>query len=173
MSILSFLWYVVMVFLFVAYLFILFYIFSDLFRRHDMNGWLKALWVIILIFIFPPLGALIYLIVYGKGMAERAQKAQQEMVSAQQAYIREARARPVRLTRSRRPRRCSTTVRSPRRSSTRSRARRWAPKQGSPSRSWARSVHADRAQLRSDNPSVPSAWRTGTKPPLEPVGRLP
>lgn len=90
MSILSFLWYVVMVFLFVAYLFILFYIFSDLFRRHDMNGWLKALWVIILIFIFPPLGALIYLIVYGKGMAERAQKAQQEMVSAQQAYIREA-----------------------------------------------------------------------------------
>jgi hypothetical protein len=45
-------------------------IISDLFRRHDVSGWIKALWMIVLIFI-PFLGVLSYTIVNGHGMAER------------------------------------------------------------------------------------------------------
>lgn len=86
MSVLEFLGYALMVFLWVAYLFVLFFIFTDIFRNHNMPGWLKVIWILVCFF---PLGALIYLIVYGRGMAERAQKAQQDAIAAQQAYIRQ------------------------------------------------------------------------------------
>jgi hypothetical protein len=42
----------------------------DLFRRHDISGWVKAIWVIGLI-VFPYLGVLVYLIAQSRGMAER------------------------------------------------------------------------------------------------------
>ena len=52
-------------------------IFTDLFRRHDISGWTKAIWVIVLI-IFPYLGIFIYLIAQHRGMAERqSQQVQQ------------------------------------------------------------------------------------------------
>lgn len=89
MSIVEFLWYALMVFAFVAYLFILFFIITDLFRDHKLSGWFKAIWIVFLIF-FPFITALVYLVARGKGMGERAQQAQQEMAAAQQAYIREA-----------------------------------------------------------------------------------
>jgi hypothetical protein len=73
---------VVTVFLFVALLFLLFIVFSDLFRRHDISGWGKALWVIGLL-LFPYLGVFIYLITQSRGMAERglqqAQRARDEL----------------------------------------------------------------------------------------------
>src|SRR5690606_32842777 len=57
-------------------------IISDLFRDHSMSGWAKVLWVIVLL-IAPFLSSLIYIIVRGKGMAERnarqVKQAQQEM----------------------------------------------------------------------------------------------
>lgn len=43
------------VFMFVVWFWLLIMIFSDLFRRHDVSGWVKALWVIALI-VFPYLG---------------------------------------------------------------------------------------------------------------------
>src|SRR5262245_63275503 len=50
---------------------------GDLFRRHDISGWGKALWVIALV-LFSYLGIFAYLITQGRGMAERnAQQAQQ------------------------------------------------------------------------------------------------
>jgi len=68
---------VITVFFFVVLLWLLFIIFSDLFRRHDISGWGKALWVIALI-VFPFLGAFAYVIFQAKGMAERSsQQAQQ------------------------------------------------------------------------------------------------
>ena len=46
----SIIWVVVWSFLFVAYLFVLFYILTDLFRDSELSGWWKALWIIFLIF---------------------------------------------------------------------------------------------------------------------------
>jgi uncharacterized membrane protein len=43
----------------------------DLFRRHDISGWAKAIWVIALI-VFPYLGVFAYLITQSRGMAERS-----------------------------------------------------------------------------------------------------
>ena len=65
------------VFVFVVWFCLLFMVFSDLFRRHDISGWGKALWVIALI-IFPYLGVFAYIIFQSTGMAERSsQQAQQ------------------------------------------------------------------------------------------------
>uniref|UniRef100_UPI0028D7467E SHOCT domain-containing protein n=1 Tax=uncultured Leifsonia sp. TaxID=340359 RepID=UPI0028D7467E len=75
-------------FAFIAYLFALFAIISDLFRDHKLNGWWKALWIIFLIFV-PFLTALVYLIARGPGMAERSQKEARQVQQATDSYIRE------------------------------------------------------------------------------------
>lgn len=75
------------IFLLFAFLMVLFYIFSDLFRDHTTSGWVKAIWIIFLI-IFPPITALVYLIARGKGMQERALAEAQEVKKAQDQYIR-------------------------------------------------------------------------------------
>ena len=65
------------VFAFVVWFWLLIVIYGDLFRRHDISGWGKALWVIALV-LFSYLSILAYLITQGRGMAERnAQQAQQ------------------------------------------------------------------------------------------------
>jgi hypothetical protein len=65
------------VFLFVLWFWLLIVIMSDLFRRTDIAGWGKAIWVIALI-VFPYLAILVYLISQSRGMAERrGQQAQQ------------------------------------------------------------------------------------------------
>ena len=58
------------VFVFIAWFWLLITVFMDLFRRHDISGWAKAIWVIALI-IFPLLAVLAYLITQSRGMAER------------------------------------------------------------------------------------------------------
>ena len=75
-------------FAFVAYLFALFAIISDLFRDHKLNGWWKALWILFLIFV-PFLTALVYLIARGPGMAERSQRDSRRAQSATDDYIRQ------------------------------------------------------------------------------------
>jgi len=45
-------------------------VYADLFRRHDISGLGKALWVIFVLLI-PYLGVFVYLITQGGGMAER------------------------------------------------------------------------------------------------------
>lgn len=75
------------VFVFVAYLMVLFSIIGDIFRDHTLNGWGKAVWVLFLIFV-PFLTALIYLIARGSGMQKRAIAQAQEMQEQQAAYIR-------------------------------------------------------------------------------------
>ncbi len=68
---------VVTIFAFVIWFWLVITIFGDLFRRHDISGWGKALWVIVVI-LTSYIGVLIYLITQGRGMAERnAQHAQQ------------------------------------------------------------------------------------------------
>jgi ABC-type multidrug transport system fused ATPase/permease subunit len=74
------------VFLFAAWLMILFVIIGDLFRDHQMSGWGKAAWVLFLIFV-PFLAALIYLIARGEGMRERSVQQQQEVQKQLDTYI--------------------------------------------------------------------------------------
>jgi ABC-type multidrug transport system fused ATPase/permease subunit len=76
------------VFIFVAWIMVLFTILSDLFRDHEMSGWGKAVWVVFLIFL-PFLTALVYLIARGSGMRERAVKEQAEQRKHFDEYIRE------------------------------------------------------------------------------------
>ena len=65
------------IFIFVLWFWLLITIFGDLFRRHDISGWAKAIWVIVLI-VFSYLGIFIYLITQHRGMAERqSQRVQQ------------------------------------------------------------------------------------------------
>ena len=58
------------IFFFVVWFWLLITVASDLFRRQDVSGWVKASWVIGWI-IFPFFFVLIYLIFQGRGMAER------------------------------------------------------------------------------------------------------
>jgi hypothetical protein len=65
------------IFFLIVWFWLLITVASDLFRRHDVSGWVKASWVIGWI-IFPFFFVLLYLIFQGRGMAERnAQQAQQ------------------------------------------------------------------------------------------------
>jgi Short C-terminal domain/Phospholipase_D-nuclease N-terminal len=76
-------------FLFVIWIWILITVFIDIFRSHDLNGWIKALWVIFII-VLPYLGVFVYLIARGGKMQERRlQDAAQEQ-SAFDQYVKEA-----------------------------------------------------------------------------------
>jgi ABC-type multidrug transport system fused ATPase/permease subunit len=79
---------VLAVFVFVAWIMVLFTILSDLFRDHGLSGWGKAAWVLFLIFV-PFLAALIYLIARGGGMRERSIAQQQEAKEQFDAYVRQ------------------------------------------------------------------------------------
>ncbi|MFZ0354526.1 MAG: SHOCT domain-containing protein [Pseudolabrys sp.] len=68
---------IIAVFAFVVWFWLLVIIFGDLFRRHDISGWAKALWVLAVV-LTSYFGVFAYLITQGRGMAERnAQQAQQ------------------------------------------------------------------------------------------------
>ena len=75
---------VLAVFMFVVWFWLLIIVISDLFRRHDVSGWVKAIWVIALI-VFPYLGIFAYMITQSTGMAARnsqqAQQAREELRS--------------------------------------------------------------------------------------------
>ena len=81
------------IFLFAAWLMVLFTIIGDLFRDHQLSGWGKAAWIVFLIFI-PFLGALVYLIARGQGMRERALQQQQEAQQQLNTYIRQTAGGP-------------------------------------------------------------------------------
>jgi hypothetical protein len=63
-------------------------IFIDIFRRHDMKGWLKAVWVIAVI-IAPIIGIVVYLIMYGDQMRVHARQAADAQDSAFRTYVRD------------------------------------------------------------------------------------
>lgn len=61
---------VLTVFAFIVWFWLLVVIFGDLFRRTDIGGWAKALWVIAVLFT-SYIGVLVYLITQGRGMTRR------------------------------------------------------------------------------------------------------
>jgi len=67
---------VLTIFFFVVWFWLLFIVASDLFRRHDISGWVKAAWIIAWLVL--PFVLLAYVIFQGRGMAERnVQRAEQ------------------------------------------------------------------------------------------------
>ncbi|MGW7317565.1 SHOCT domain-containing protein [Streptomyces sp. NPDC054854] len=82
-------WTVMWIFLWVMWLVLLFRIVVDLFRDHEMSGWVKAAWLLFLILI-PFLGVLVYVIARGRNMGKREIKHAQEQQQAFNAYIRDA-----------------------------------------------------------------------------------
>jgi hypothetical protein len=64
-----------------AWIWLLISILADIFRDPELSGWGKALWTLFII-VIPWLGALIYLIVRGGAMNERARAQQQRAMAA-------------------------------------------------------------------------------------------
>jgi Short C-terminal domain/Phospholipase_D-nuclease N-terminal len=79
-------------FLFIIEIWLMVSIFIDIFRRHDMKGWLKAIWVLIVL-VFPLIGIVLYLILYGNEMRVHAQQDSAQQQRAFQDFLGQAAAR--------------------------------------------------------------------------------
>jgi hypothetical protein len=79
-------WTMLIFFAFVVWLWILFTVIADLFRRHDTSGFMKVLWIIFII-VLPYFGVFVYLIVEHKGMTERAISSQKAAQSQFDDYV--------------------------------------------------------------------------------------
>ncbi len=80
-------WTMLIFFAFFIWIWLLFTVFADLFRRDDISGWAKAAWIIFVI-IVPYLGVFVYLIAEHKGMADRSMKQEKAAKSEMAQYVR-------------------------------------------------------------------------------------
>ena len=80
------LWTMIVFFAFVIWIWLLITVFADVFRRRDIGGGMKAIWIIFVI-VLPYLGVLIYLIAEHQGMADRNMAQMQQVKEQQDAYI--------------------------------------------------------------------------------------
>ena len=76
------LWTILVIFAWVIWFWLLITVFADLFRRHDIGGGKKVVWIIFVI-LLPFLGVFVYLISQGHGMTERNEK----QLRTQQAHM--------------------------------------------------------------------------------------
>lgn len=83
------LWSMLIFVAFVMWIWLAITCFMDIFRRRDMGGFLKAIWIILII-VIPWFGVLIYLIAYHGGIAERNAKGQEAAQAAFDQQVREA-----------------------------------------------------------------------------------
>ena len=83
------LWSMIIFFVWVIWIWIVITVLIDVFRRHDIGGFAKALWVIFVV-VLPWLGVLIYLIVEHDGMRERSLKQAQAQREAFDDRVRDA-----------------------------------------------------------------------------------
>ena len=86
---LNILWTMIIFFAWVIFIWVAITVLIDLFRRHDIGGWAKAGWVILVI-VLPFLGVLLYLVTYHQGMAERSAKHARETQAQFDEYVRKA-----------------------------------------------------------------------------------
>lgn len=66
----------------------------DIFRSHDLSGWAKAAWLLLIVFL-PMIGVLIYLIARGHKMSDHAVRHAQEQDAAFRTYVRSAASSPA------------------------------------------------------------------------------
>ncbi len=79
-------WSMFVFFLFFAWLMLLFRVFGDIFRNHDMGGLGKALWSIFVVLV-PFLGVFVYLIAHGHDMTQRDIDRAQQNDTEFRAYV--------------------------------------------------------------------------------------
>ena len=79
-------WSMLWFFLFFIWIWLLISLFGDIFRSSDLSGGAKAMWTIFII-ILPFLGVLVYLIVRGNSMQERALKDAANQEAAFRGYV--------------------------------------------------------------------------------------
>jgi Short C-terminal domain/Phospholipase_D-nuclease N-terminal len=84
-------WTIFELFLWIIWIWILIWIFIDIFRSHDLSGWAKALWFLFVLFI-PLIGVLVYLIVRGGSMHERAVQDARHQDAEFRQYVQQAAA---------------------------------------------------------------------------------
>jgi len=82
-------WTILEIFLWVIWIWILIWVFIDIFRSQDLSGWGKALWFLFVLFI-PLIGVLVYLIARGGKMQEHAAQQAQRDDQQFRAYVKEA-----------------------------------------------------------------------------------
>ena len=85
---LSLFWTMLLFFGFVVWIWLLIVVFGDIFRSHDIGGFAKALWVLLVIFL-PLVGVLIYLIARGGKMQERASQDARQQQQEFDTYVQE------------------------------------------------------------------------------------
>ncbi|HJU97787.1 MAG TPA: SHOCT domain-containing protein [Jiangellaceae bacterium] len=88
MPLLDLFWTMLWFFLFIAWIWLLISIITDIFRSDDLSGWAKALWTLFVV-IVPWLGALVYLIARGDSMQQRTMSDAVERQRATRQYIQE------------------------------------------------------------------------------------
>jgi predicted PurR-regulated permease PerM len=86
-------WTVFEIFLWILWIWVLIYVFVDIFRSRDLSGTAKALWFVFVLFI-PLIGVLVYLIARGGEMHERAVQQAQQQDQEVRRYIQQAANEP-------------------------------------------------------------------------------
>jgi hypothetical protein len=82
-------WTMFEIFLFVTWIWLLIWIFTDIFRSSDLSGWAKGLWLVFVL-VIPVIGILSYLIIRGSTMHERTAREARQRDEAFRAYVRDA-----------------------------------------------------------------------------------
>jgi general stress protein CsbA len=88
---LNILWSMIIFFAWVIWIWMMILILSDVFRRRDISGWIKAAWVVFLI-VLPFLGVLVYLIAQHDGMTQRSEDAAKGQKAQFDDYVRSVNA---------------------------------------------------------------------------------
>ncbi len=79
-------WTMLIFFGFIVWLWILFAVLTDLFRRRDISAWAKVAWIVVVV-VLPYFGVLIYLIAEHSGMTERTLEQQQAAQAQVDEYV--------------------------------------------------------------------------------------
>ncbi len=79
-------WTMLVFFAFIVWIWLLFTVIADIFRRHETSGFVKVLWLIFII-VIPYFGVFIYIIIEHNGMSERAIKQQEAAKSEFDQYV--------------------------------------------------------------------------------------
>ena len=121
-------WTIFTIFLWVIWIWILVWVFIDIFRSQDLSGWAKALWFLFVLFI-PLIGVVVYLIARGGSMNERAAQQAQQQDQEFRSYVQQAAADSPATPRISWPSwpTSATGALSPLRSSSTRRPRSWRP----------------------------------------------